>query len=79
MGVACMRIHAILLVTSGRDQLARSMLNGERLSQLTWASEVDFVAHKQSSFEEMVHQSKDERHEYQIQVEKRPVTHDQCP
>ena len=73
-----MRIHAILLVTFGRDQLARSVLNGEWISQPTCASEVDFVAHKQNSFEEMVHQSKDERHEYQIQLE-RPVTHDQCP
>ncbi|KAF8274279.1 hypothetical protein EI94DRAFT_1768822 [Lactarius quietus] len=60
----------IRLATSGRDQLARSVLNDEWVSHPTWASEeAGFVAHKKNSFEEVIHRCEDERHEYQIQLE----------
>ena len=65
-----MRIQDIRLATSGRDQLARSVLNDEWVSHPTWASEeAGFVAHKKNSFEEVIHRCEDERHEYQIQLE----------
>jgi len=64
------RIQEIRLATSGRDQLARSVLNDEWVSHPTWASEeAGFVAHKKNSFEEVIHRCEDERHEYQIQLE----------
>jgi len=63
-------IQEIRLATSGRDQLARSVLNDEWVSHPTWASEeAGFVAHKKNSFEEVIHRCEDERHEYQIQLE----------
>jgi paired amphipathic helix protein Sin3a len=65
-----MRIQEIRLATSGRDQLARSILNDEWVSHPTWASEeAGFVVHKKNSFEEVIHRCEDERHEYQIQLE----------
>ena len=65
-----MRTQEIRLATSGRDQLARSVLNDEWVSHPTWASEeAGFVAHKKNSFEEVIHRCEDERHEYQIQLE----------
>ena len=65
-----MRMQEIRLATSGRDQLARSVLNDEWVSHPTWASEeAGFVAHKKNSFEEVIHRCEDERHEYQIQLE----------
>ncbi len=65
-----MRIQEVRLATSGRDQLARSVLNDEWVSHPTWASEeAGFVAHKKNSFEEVIHRCEDERHEYQIQLE----------
>jgi paired amphipathic helix protein Sin3a len=69
-GFASTRIQEIRLATSGRDQLARSVLNDEWVSHPTWASEeAGFVAHKKNSFEEVIHRCEDERHEYQIQLE----------
>ncbi|KAI0066497.1 hypothetical protein BV25DRAFT_1868189 [Artomyces pyxidatus] len=58
------------LATSGRDQLARTVLNDEWVSHPTWASEeAGFVSHKKNSFEEVIHRCEDERHEYQIHLE----------
>ncbi|THH20510.1 hypothetical protein EW146_g864 [Bondarzewia mesenterica] len=58
------------LATSGRGQLARSVLNDEWISHPTWASEESgFVTHKKNSFEEVIHRCEDERHEYQIHLE----------
>ncbi|KAI0078868.1 hypothetical protein K474DRAFT_1770646, partial [Panus rudis PR-1116 ss-1] len=60
----------VKLACSGRDELARSVLNDEWLSHPTWASEESgFVAHKKSSFEETLHKSEEERHEYQVHLE----------
>ncbi|KAH9486320.1 Transcriptional regulatory protein SIN3 [Psilocybe cubensis] len=58
------------LACSGRDELCRSVLNDEWVSHPTWASEESgFVAHKKTPFEEAVHRSEEERHEYHVQIE----------
>lgn len=67
----CFFLHQeVRLACSGRDQLARSVLNDEWVSHPTWASEESgFIAHKKSSFEETIHRSEEERHEYQVHIE----------
>jgi paired amphipathic helix protein Sin3a len=58
------------LACSGRDELCRSVLNDLWVSHPTWASEDSgFVAHKKTIFEESVHKSEEERHEYHVQIE----------
>ncbi|KDR85669.1 hypothetical protein GALMADRAFT_234672 [Galerina marginata CBS 339.88] len=58
------------LACSGRDELCRSVLNDEWVSHPTWASEESgFVSHKKTPFEEAVHKSEEERHEYHVQIE----------
>ncbi|KAG2154574.1 hypothetical protein DEU56DRAFT_769236 [Suillus clintonianus] len=58
------------LACSGRDELCRFVLNDEWVSHPTWASEeAGFIAHKKNSFEEALHKSEEERHEYQVQLE----------
>ncbi|OJA12336.1 hypothetical protein AZE42_02775 [Rhizopogon vesiculosus] len=58
------------LACSGRDELCRSVLNDEWVSHPTWASEeAGFIAHKKNSFEEALHKSEEERHEYHVQLE----------
>ncbi|KAF8899118.1 hypothetical protein BD779DRAFT_61530 [Infundibulicybe gibba] len=60
----------IHLACSGRDQLCHSVLNDEWVSHPTWASEeAGFVAHKKNLFEEQLHKSEEERHEYHVQLE----------
>ncbi|EGO30319.1 hypothetical protein SERLADRAFT_444328 [Serpula lacrymans var. lacrymans S7.9] len=60
----------IRLACSGRDQLCRSVLNDEWVSHPTWASEeAGFIAHKKNSFEEALHKSEEERHEYHVHIE----------
>ncbi|KAF9015729.1 hypothetical protein BDQ17DRAFT_1341548 [Cyathus striatus] len=60
----------IRLACSGRDELCRSVLNDEWVSHPTWASEeAGFVAHKKNSFEEALHKSEEERHEYHVHLE----------
>lgn len=58
------------MACSGRDELCRSVLNDEWVSHPTWASEeAGFVAHKKNSFEEALHKSEEERHEYHVHIE----------
>ncbi|TFK41885.1 histone deacetylase complex, SIN3 component [Crucibulum laeve] len=60
----------IRLACSGRDELCRSVLNDKWVSHPTWASEESgFVAHKKNSFEEALHKSEEERHEYHVHIE----------
>ncbi|KAF8625181.1 hypothetical protein AX15_005490 [Amanita polypyramis BW_CC] len=60
----------IRLACSGRDELCRSVLNDEWVSHPTWASEeAGFVAHKKNQFEEALHKSEEERHEYHVHLE----------
>ena len=64
------RTQEIKLACSGRDELCRSVLNDEWVSHPTWASEeAGFVAHKKNSFEEALHKSEEERHEYHVHLE----------
>ncbi|KAF9055963.1 hypothetical protein BJ165DRAFT_1429814 [Panaeolus papilionaceus] len=58
------------LACSGRDELCRSVLNDDWVSHPTWASEESgFVAHKKTLFEDALHKSEEERHEYHVQIE----------
>ena len=58
------------LACSGRDELCRSVLNDDWVSHPTWASEESgFVAHKKNSYEEALHKSEEERHEYHVHLE----------
>ncbi|EAU92595.2 transcription regulatory protein [Coprinopsis cinerea okayama7 len=58
------------LACSGRDELCRSVLNDEWVSHPTWASEESgFVAHKKNQFEDALHKSEEERHEYHVHIE----------
>ncbi|KAF7793452.1 hypothetical protein EIP86_004564 [Pleurotus ostreatoroseus] len=58
------------LACSGRDWLAWKVLNDEWISHPTWASEESgFIAHKKNSFEDTLHRSEEERHEYQTHID----------
>ncbi|KAG9314155.1 hypothetical protein JVU11DRAFT_4941 [Chiua virens] len=58
------------LACSNRDELCRSVLNDIWVSHPTWASEeAGFISHKKNSFEEALHKSEEERHEYHVQLE----------
>ena len=46
------------------------MLNDEWVSHPTWASEeYNFVSHKKNTYEEALHKSEEERHEYQVHLD----------
>ncbi|CAL1694084.1 unnamed protein product [Somion occarium] len=60
----------VRLACSGRDELARSVLNDEWVSHPTWASEESgFVAHRKSNFEETLHRCEEERHDFQVHID----------
>ncbi|GJE87693.1 hypothetical protein PsYK624_037760 [Phanerochaete sordida] len=62
--------HETRLACSGRDQLAWAVLNDKWVSHPTWASEESgFLTHKKNSFEETLHRSEEERHEYQTHID----------
>ena len=64
------RLQETTLACSGRDELCRSVLNDDWVSHPTWASEESgFVAHKKNSYEEALHKSEEERHEYHVHLE----------
>lgn len=55
---------------SGRDEMCRSVLNDEWVSHPTWASEDSgFVPHRKNAYEEALHRSEEERHEYDFHIE----------
>ncbi|KAF8634812.1 hypothetical protein AX17_004064 [Amanita inopinata Kibby_2008] len=55
---------------SGRDEMCRSVLNDEWVSHPTWSSEDSgFIAHKKNIYEEALHRSEEERHEYDFHIE----------
>ncbi|KAF9525755.1 hypothetical protein CPB83DRAFT_859047 [Crepidotus variabilis] len=55
---------------SGRDEMCRSVLNDEWVSHPTWTSEdLPFMAHKKNIYEEALHRSEEERHEYDFHIE----------
>ena len=59
-----------MLACSGRDDHFRGVLNDEWVSHPTWASEESgFVAHKKNTYEEALHKSEEERHEFQFYID----------
>lgn len=55
---------------SGRDELCHQVLNDDWASHPTWASEDSgFIAHRKNSFEESLHRTEEERHDYDFNVE----------
>ena len=55
---------------SVRDEMCNSVLNDEWISQPTFQSEdAGFIAHKKNIYEEALHRSEEERHEYDFHVE----------
>ena len=68
--LALIFLQETTLACSGRDELCRSVLNDDWVSHPTWASEESgFVAHKKNSYEEALHKSEEERHEYHVHLE----------
>ncbi|ORY82379.1 hypothetical protein BCR35DRAFT_303785 [Leucosporidium creatinivorum] len=59
----------ISLNCSGRDALCWDVLNDEWVSQPSWASDEGFVANRKNPFEEAMHRSEEERHEYDYHIE----------
>lgn len=59
----------ISLNCSGRDALCWDVLNDEWVSQPSWASDEGFVAHRKNPYEEALHRSEEERHEYDYHIE----------
>ena len=59
------------LACSGRDPMCWEVLNDEWVSHPTWASEdaVPSAAHKRNAYEEALHKTEEERHEYDYHVE----------
>ncbi|KAK4047774.1 hypothetical protein OIO90_006073 [Microbotryomycetes sp. JL221] len=54
---------------SGRDELCWNVLNDEWVCQPTWLSDEGFVAHRKNPFEEAMHRTEEERHEYDYYIE----------
>ncbi|EKM56381.1 uncharacterized protein PHACADRAFT_172101 [Phanerochaete carnosa HHB-10118-sp] len=58
------------VVCSGRDEMCKSVLNDDWVSQPSFASEdAGFLAHKKNAYEEALHRSEEERHEYDFHIE----------
>lgn len=63
-------MQEVSLACSGRDAMCWEVLNDEWVSHPTWASEdTGFTTHKKNAFEEALHKSEEERHEYDFHVE----------
>lgn len=57
-------------VCSGRDEMCQLVLNDEWVSHPTWASEDSgFIAHRKNTFEEVLHRTEEERHDYDFNIE----------
>jgi paired amphipathic helix protein Sin3a len=56
---------------SGRDPMCWEVLNDEWVSHPTWASEesTPVAAHKRNAYEEALHKTEEERHEYDYHIE----------
>jgi paired amphipathic helix protein Sin3a len=63
-------LQQINVACSGRDEMCRSVLNDVWVSHPAWASEDQgFIAHKKNIYEEALHRSEEERHEYDFHIE----------
>ncbi|KAJ7726062.1 hypothetical protein DFH07DRAFT_246063 [Mycena maculata] len=55
---------------SGRDEMCRAVLNDEWVSHPTWSSEdAGFITPRMNIYEEALHRSEEERHEYDFHIE----------
>lgn len=56
---------------SGRDEMCKSVLNDEWVSHATWANDdtAGFTSHRKNIYEEALHRSEEERHEYDFHIE----------
>ncbi|KAJ6544852.1 hypothetical protein DFH09DRAFT_1172920 [Mycena vulgaris] len=55
---------------SGRDEMCRLVLNDEWVSHPTWSSEdAGFITPRMNIYEEALHRSEEERHEYDFHIE----------
>ncbi|KAH0581672.1 hypothetical protein H2248_011367 [Termitomyces sp. 'cryptogamus'] len=55
---------------TGRDEMCRMVLNDEWVSHPTWTSEDSgFVSHRKNIYEEALHRSEEERHEYDFHID----------
>jgi paired amphipathic helix protein Sin3a len=55
---------------SGRDEMCRSVLNDEWVSHPSWSSEESgFISHRKNIYEEALHRSEEERHEYDFHID----------
>lgn len=55
---------------SGRDEMCRSVLNDEWVSHPTWTSEEwGFVSGRKNVYEDALHRTEEERHEYDFHIE----------
>ncbi|EIW53682.1 uncharacterized protein TRAVEDRAFT_40224 [Trametes versicolor FP-101664 SS1] len=62
--------HEVHVQCSGRDEMCNAVLNDEWISQPTFAIEdAGFIAHKKNIYEETLHHSEEERHEYDFHIE----------
>ncbi|KAG9041544.1 Transcriptional regulatory protein sin3 [Tulasnella sp. UAMH 9824] len=62
--------HETQLACSGRDAMCWEVLNDEWVSHPTWASEdAGFSTHKKNQYEDAMHKSEEERHEYDFHIE----------
>jgi len=61
----------INLNCTGRDAMCWEVLNDEWVSHPTWAAEdaAPFLAHRKNAYEEALHKSEEERHEYDFHIE----------
>ncbi|EMD34640.1 hypothetical protein CERSUDRAFT_116814 [Gelatoporia subvermispora B] len=62
--------NEIGVTCSGRDEMCKSVLNDDWIAQPTFASEdAGFLAHKKNVYEEALHRSEEERHEYDFHID----------
>ncbi|KAF9260585.1 hypothetical protein L218DRAFT_1079264 [Marasmius fiardii PR-910] len=63
-------VNEINVACSGRDEMCRSVLNDEWVSHPSWATEeAGFSVHKKNVYEDALHRSEEERHEYDFHIE----------
>ncbi|KAJ3071498.1 Transcriptional regulatory protein sin3 [Podochytrium sp. JEL0797] len=56
-------------ICSGRDAIAREVLNDDWISQPEYISETGFIAHKKTVYEEALHKCEEERYEFDMNIE----------
>lgn len=63
-------VQEINVECSGRDEMCKSVLNDEWVSHPSFSSEDSvFMAHKKNLYEEALHRTEEERHEYDFHID----------